>query len=118
MSSKYIYVNVFLDISCLPCLKVSDIERYAKTYSLDHNTIKDKIPMQLRFTPTNGVSYFKGVNSINALPQGLLQYLPIFADALTELGTTNKSIDQFQKDIQSSTGGLSVSNIIIPNHSG
>lgn len=47
------------DLSCLPTLKVSDINREMEKNPLQHGKI-GSIPVQWREAPTNGLTYFRG----------------------------------------------------------
>ncbi|KAF9410818.1 Mitochondrial presequence protease [Podila epigama] len=104
------------DVSCLPTLKVEDISKKAKTYALEHSAV-NSVPVQWRPTSTNGITYFRGISAIPGLTPELKQYLPLFADALTSLGTHKRSMSDIDDDIRLYTGGIRVSPFLSTNHS-
>lgn len=67
------------DVSCLPTLKVDDISKKAKTFSLEHSAV-GSVPVQWRPTSTNGITYFRGISVIPGLTPEQKQYLPLFTD--------------------------------------
>jgi len=67
------------DVSCLPTLKVEDISKKMKTFSLEHSAISS-VPVQWRPTLTNGITYFRGISAIPGLTPEQKQYLPLFTD--------------------------------------
>uniref|UniRef100_A0A5F8HD28 Presequence protease, mitochondrial n=1 Tax=Monodelphis domestica TaxID=13616 RepID=A0A5F8HD28_MONDO len=71
------------DASCLPALKVSDIERTISFTELDIALAADEIPVQYCAQPTNGVVYFRAFSSLNTLPEELRPYVPLFCSVLT-----------------------------------
>jgi Zn-dependent M16 (insulinase) family peptidase len=67
------------DLSCLPTLKIQDISPKTKIYQLEHSALNGA-PVQWRSTATNGITYFRGINTIPALTAELKKYLPLFTD--------------------------------------
>lgn len=105
------------DLSSLPTLTVDDIPVKAEAHPVEKDTLKG-IPIQWRIAPTNGVTYFTAVSSLNGLPSHLRPYVPLFADALSSLGTTNKSASDFEDEVNLKTDGIRGSVHIATNPSG
>uniref|UniRef100_A0A8C3XUQ9 Presequence protease, mitochondrial n=1 Tax=Chelydra serpentina TaxID=8475 RepID=A0A8C3XUQ9_CHESE len=71
------------DTSCLPALKVSDIEPTIPFTELEMALAADEIPVQYCAQPTNGMVYFRAVSSLNTLPEELKPYVPLFCSVIT-----------------------------------
>ncbi|TID13551.1 hypothetical protein CANINC_004909 [Pichia inconspicua] len=97
------------DLSCLPTVNVSDIDREARFLKINTQVI-NSVPIQSRLSPkTNGLTYFRGVKCISAeeLDTDMIKYLPLFSSCLTNLGTESKSMADLEDEIKLHTGGLS-----------
>jgi len=105
------------DISSLPTLTVKDIPVKGETHATEKETIGE-IPVQWRIAPTNGITYLTATSSLSGLPGHLRPYVPLFADALSSLGTKTKSASEFEDEINLKTDGLRGSVSISANHSG
>ncbi|KAK9456922.1 peptidase M16C associated-domain-containing protein [Dipodascopsis uninucleata] len=97
------------DLSCLPTLEVKDIPKSLDSVELQYEKSKNDVPVQWRVAPTNGLTYFRALLSLEELPQDLHPYLPLFADALTNLGTNLHSMAELEEEIKRKTGGISAS---------
>ncbi|KAK9237701.1 peptidase M16C associated-domain-containing protein [Lipomyces kononenkoae] len=97
------------DLSCLPTLHVEDIPVASAIDALEHTTTSADVPVQWRITPTNGLTYFRALASLQDLPQDLHPYLPLFAESLTNLGTKSRSMASLEDEIKLKTGGISAS---------
>lgn len=95
------------NLDCLPTLNVEDIPRSKARVKLDHT--KNPYPIQWRLAPTNGLTYFHSIASLEGLPHEYYPYLPLFTSALTFLGTKTKSMGQLEDEIKLKTGGLDFS---------
>uniref|UniRef100_A0A8C5V7E1 Presequence protease, mitochondrial n=1 Tax=Microcebus murinus TaxID=30608 RepID=A0A8C5V7E1_MICMU len=71
------------DASCLPALKVSDIEPTMPVTELRVVLAAGDTPVQYCAQPTNGVVYFRAFSSLNTLPEELRPYVPLFCSVLT-----------------------------------
>ncbi|XP_044770958.1 presequence protease, mitochondrial isoform X6 [Neomonachus schauinslandi] len=71
------------DASCLPALKVSDIEPSVPLTELEVALAAGKTPVQYCAQPTNGVVYFRAFASLHTLPEELRPYVPLFCSVLT-----------------------------------
>uniref|UniRef100_A0A8C0BZM3 Pitrilysin metalloproteinase 1 n=1 Tax=Buteo japonicus TaxID=224669 RepID=A0A8C0BZM3_9AVES len=105
------------DTSCLPALKVSDIEPKIPFTVLETTLTADEIPVQYCAQPTNGVVYFRAVSSLNTLPEELKPYVPLFCNVITKLGCGALDYREQAQKIELKTGGMSVSPHIIPDDS-
>ncbi|KAM9307679.1 presequence protease, mitochondrial [Gastrophryne carolinensis] len=70
------------DVSCLPALKVSDIEPTIP-YTEVNVAYAGEVPVQYCAQPTNGMVYFRAVSSLNTLPEELKPYVPLFCSVVT-----------------------------------
>ncbi|ELW71643.1 Presequence protease, mitochondrial [Tupaia chinensis] len=71
------------DASCLPALKVSDIEPTIPHTELAVALAAGETPVQYCAQPTNGMVYFRAFSSLNTLPEELRPYVPLFCSVLT-----------------------------------
>uniref|UniRef100_A0AAZ3RNE3 Presequence protease, mitochondrial n=1 Tax=Oncorhynchus tshawytscha TaxID=74940 RepID=A0AAZ3RNE3_ONCTS len=70
------------DASCLPALKVSDIEPTIAVTPVEMGTAGG-VPVQYCEQPTNGMVYFRAMCSLNTLPEDLKLYVPLFCSVIT-----------------------------------
>ncbi|ODV83677.1 hypothetical protein CANARDRAFT_29675 [[Candida] arabinofermentans NRRL YB-2248] len=102
------------DVSCLPTLSVSDINRDGESVRVDTKSFSGT-ELQTRLSPkTNGLTYFRALKTLTAdsLPLDLVKYLPLFSDCLTNLGTKSKSMATIEDEIKLYTGGLNSSTFV------
>ncbi|XP_060104091.1 presequence protease, mitochondrial [Heteronotia binoei] len=97
------------DTSCLPALKVSDIEPRITFTELETSLTAEDVPVQYCAQPTNGMVYFRAVSSLNTLPEELRPYVPLFCSVITKMGCGALSYREQAQEIDLKTGGLSVS---------
>lgn len=96
------------DSSCLPSLKVGDINpEYSGTSLLDIKL--GDIPVQVSVQPTNEVSYFRAMLDTSVVPADLKPYLPVFTSVLTKMGTSSLNYADLDTAVELSTGGLAAS---------
>ncbi|XP_038611635.1 presequence protease, mitochondrial [Tachyglossus aculeatus] len=105
------------DASCLPALKVSDIEPTIPFTELDTALAAGEVPIQYCAQPTNGVVYFRAFSSLNTLPEELRPYVPLFCSVLTKMGCGVYDYREQAQQIELKTGGMSVSPHVIPDDS-
>lgn len=100
------------DASCLPALKVSDVE---PTIPLTPVTMGSAggVPFQLCEQPTNGLVYFRAMCSLNSIPEELRLYVPLFCCVITKMGCGTMDYRQQAQQMELRTGGMSVSTQII-----
>ncbi|CAL3963212.1 unnamed protein product [Diplocarpon coronariae] len=94
------------DLSCLPTLHVKDIPRRKEKVEVRDSKIGD-VSVQWREAPTNGLTYFRAVNTFENLPEELRALIPLFTDCIMRLGTKDMSMEQLEDLIKLKTGGVS-----------
>lgn len=102
------------DASCLPALKVSDIEPTIPITPVQIGTAGG-VPVQYCEQPTNGLVYFRAMCSLNTLPEDLRLYVPLFCNVLTKMGCGALDYRQQAQQMELRTGGMSVSTQVIPD---
>ncbi|KAK4043494.1 Metalloenzyme, LuxS/M16 peptidase-like protein [Parachaetomium inaequale] len=95
------------DLSCLPSVHVQDIPRQKEPVVLRNETVGD-VKLQLREAPTNGLTYFRAINTLENLPDELRSLIPLFTDSIMRLGTKDMTMEQLEDLIKLKTGGVSV----------
>ncbi|XP_053507723.1 presequence protease, mitochondrial isoform X1 [Ictalurus furcatus] len=95
------------DTSCLPALKVSDIEPTIPHTSVQMGTAGG-VPVQYCEQPTNGMVYFRAMCNLNTLPEDLKIYVPLFCNIITKLGCGKLDYRQQAQKMELKTGGMSV----------
>uniref|UniRef100_A0A8D0GC63 Presequence protease, mitochondrial n=1 Tax=Sphenodon punctatus TaxID=8508 RepID=A0A8D0GC63_SPHPU len=96
------------DTSCLPALKISDIEPRISFTELDISLSAEEVPIQYCAQPTNGMVYFRVVSSLNTLPEELKPYVPLFCNIITKMGCGALNYREQAQQIELKTGGMSV----------
>ncbi|GJN75036.1 mitochondrial presequence protease [Purpureocillium lilacinum] len=95
------------DLGCLPTVHVKDIPR-----SIDPVVVRDQVlagtPIQWHEAPTNGLTYFRAINTLENLPDDLRELIPLFTDSIMRLGTKDMTMEQLEDLIKLKTGGVSV----------
>src|SRR5256885_14317913 len=66
------------DLSSLPTLTLKDIPVKGEEHPVEIEKV-DRVPVQWRIAPTNGITYFRALSSLKGLPSHLRPYLPLFA---------------------------------------
>lgn len=96
------------DLSCLPTVYVKDIPRTKPPVELRIENTTAPAGVQWREAPTNGLTYFRAINSLDGLPDDLRAMIPLFSSAIMRLGTKDKTMEQLEDLIKLKTGGVSV----------
>ncbi|KAI4130794.1 MAG: hypothetical protein LQ338_001566 [Usnochroma carphineum] len=96
------------NLSCLPSVHVSDIPRQMERKTVRDSKVEDVV-VQWREASTNGLTYFRAINTLEGLPAELRLLMPLFADTLMRLGTKEKTMEQLEDLINLKTGGIAVS---------
>ena len=95
------------DLSCLPTVHVKDIPRTTEPVVVrDENA--SGLQIQWREAPTNGLTYFRAINTLENVPDELRELIPLFTDSIMRLGTKDMSMEQLEDLIKLKTGGVSV----------
>ncbi|CAK6968750.1 presequence protease%2C mitochondrial [Scomber scombrus] len=100
------------DASCLPAVKVSDIEPTIPVTPVQIGTAGG-VPVQYCEQPTNGLVYFRAMCSLNTLPEELRLYVPLFCSVITKMGCGALDYRQQSQQMELRTGGMSVSTQVI-----
>ncbi|KAI9648147.1 Mitochondrial presequence protease [Ciborinia camelliae] len=95
------------DLSCLPTVHVKDIPRQDEKIELRDSKV-DNVNVQWREAPTNGLTYFRAINTFENLPEELRAYIPLFTDSIMRLGTKDMTMEQLEDLMKLKTGGVSV----------
>uniref|UniRef100_A0A8C7LAP9 Pitrilysin metalloproteinase 1 n=1 Tax=Oncorhynchus kisutch TaxID=8019 RepID=A0A8C7LAP9_ONCKI len=104
------------DASCLPALKVSDIEPTIAVTPVEMGTAGG-VPVQYCEQPTNGMVYFRAMCSLNTLPEDLKLYVPLFCSVITKMGCGGLDYRQQAQQMELKTGGMSISTSVNPDYS-
>lgn len=102
------------DLSCLPTVHVKDIPRQQETYELRDSKV-DNVNVQWREAPTNGLTYFRAVNTFDNLPEELRSLIPLFTDCIMRLGTKDMTMEQLEDLMKLKTGGVNVGYYATPS---
>ncbi|KAI0188404.1 Metalloenzyme, LuxS/M16 peptidase-like protein [Astrocystis sublimbata] len=102
------------DLSCLPSVHVRDIPR-GKEPVIVRDEVLDGTKIQWREAPTNGLTYFRAINTFENLPDDLRSLIPLFTDSIMRLGTKDMTMEQLEDSIKLKTGGISVSYMTTPS---
>ncbi|OQR82492.1 metalloprotease family M16C [Achlya hypogyna] len=103
--------NKVPDVDCLPTLTLADIPR-------EHpKLVTETRGPQLQFVPqsTNELTYFRLKFDTSGVPAELKPYLPFFASVLGQLGTSQLSFQELATTVQSISGGVSASTLLVPD---
>ncbi|XP_028987098.1 presequence protease, mitochondrial [Betta splendens] len=104
------------DASCLPALKVSDIQPTIPITPVQIDTTGGR-SVQYCEQPTNSLVYFRAMCSLNSLPEDLRLYVPLFCSIITKMGCGALDYRQQAQQMELRTGGMSVSTQVIPDSS-
>lgn len=95
------------DLSCLPTVHVKDIPRSTEPVIV-RDEVQSGTPIQWHAAPTNGLTYFRAINTLENLPDELRELVPLFTDSIMRLGTKDMNMEQLEDLIKLSTGGVSI----------
>jgi hypothetical protein len=98
------------DLSCLPCLEISDISKEIKKESPDKVSNDKKIYYYDK--PTSEIFYFTSLFGTGHLPADLLEYVPLFTFLVPRTGTKKRNYIDFTRKIDAVTGGFGLSPVV------
>ncbi len=98
------------DLARIPTLTIADLDRHGKTIPTDELRVGGA-PLLFHDLFTNGVVYLDLAFDLRALPPELLPFVPLFARALTEMGTAKEDFVRLVQRIGRETGGIGASAI-------
>ncbi|TAQ85871.1 hypothetical protein B7494_g5820 [Chlorociboria aeruginascens] len=93
------------DLSCLPTVYVKDIPRQKEAIEIRDSEI-NSVNVQWREAPTNGLTYFRAVNTFRDLPEELRALIPLFTDSIMRLGTRDTTMEQLEDLMKLKTGEI------------
>ena len=96
------------DLSCLPTVHVKDIPRQQQKNVVRDSSLGD-VKIQWREASTNGLTYFRAINTFEGLPSELRTLVPLFTDAIMRLGTKDQTMEELEDLIKLKTGGINLS---------
>ncbi|KOS17100.1 Mitochondrial presequence protease [Escovopsis weberi] len=102
------------DLSCLPTVHAKDIPRSKEPVAV-RDEVSDGISIQWREAPTNGLTYFRAIHTLQNLPDELRELIPLFTDCIMRLGTKDMTTEQLEDLIKLKTGGVSVGYHLTPS---
>ncbi|EQC29745.1 hypothetical protein SDRG_12517 [Saprolegnia diclina VS20] len=108
--TKWVQAHV-PDVDCLPTLTLQDIP-------LQHPKLTTETRgVNIQFVPqsTNELTYFRLKFDTSRVPTELKPYLPFFASVLGQLGTSQLSFQDLATTVQSISGGVSASTLLVPD---
>ncbi|MCC6975858.1 MAG: insulinase family protein [Anaerolineae bacterium] len=97
----------------LPALHLNDLDRVNKTIPREIENA-DGVPVIYHDLFTNGIAYVDIGFNLFALPAEYLPLVPLFSDALLELGTIKEDYIKLTQRIGQKTGGINVSTLTSP----
>lgn len=95
------------DLSCLPTVYVKDIPRQKEAVEVRDETAHGTT-IQWHEATTNGLTYFRAINTLENLPDELRVLIPLFTDSIMRLGTKDMTMEQLEDLIKLKTGGVSI----------
>lgn len=93
------------DLARVPTLTLKDLDRQGKTIPSEERAAGGA-PLLFHDLFTNGIVYLDLAFDLKALPAELLPYVPLFARALTEMGTEREDFVRLVQRIGRDTGGI------------
>ena len=96
------------DVSCLPSVHITDIPRQMERKAVRDSALGD-VKVQWREASTNGLTYFRAINTLAGLSSELRMLIPLFNDSIMRLGTKDKTMEQLEDLIKLKTGGINTS---------
>ncbi|HMQ34004.1 MAG TPA: insulinase family protein [Chloroflexaceae bacterium] len=93
------------DLAKIPTLKIADLDRQGKTIPTEEREAGGA-PLLFHDLFTNKIVYLDLAFDLRALPAELLPFVPLFARALTEMGTAKEDFVRLVQRIGRDTGGV------------
>ena len=89
----------------IPSLRLEDLEKESPTIPIEELRLAG-VPVLYHDLVTNGIAYIDLAMDLHVVPQELLPYVPLFADALTDIGTEDEDYVRLSQRIGRKTGGI------------
>ena len=106
--------NTKEDASVLPTLHLHEIDREIKREVVS-NTLIDNIPIQFSEQPTNEVAYIKMMSFLDAVPEEMKLYVPLFTNVITKMGAGVMDYKELSHQAELHTGGLNAATHVSMN---
>eukprot|EP01134_Creolimax_fragrantissima_P007471 CFRG7471T1 len=107
------------DLSCLPSLGISDIERKINTVVTNSTSLSingtNSVKIQTCEQPTNQMTYMRAVFSTEHVPAHLKPYIPLFCRVLPSLGAGSRDYRELGLCTKLWTGGIHLSPLVVQN---
>ncbi|RHY45526.1 hypothetical protein DYB34_010902 [Aphanomyces astaci] len=99
-------------VHCLPTLTLYDIPVDQPRLDVEYRAASD-----IQFIPqtTNELTYIRMKFDISAVPEDLRWFIPLFSAMLGQLGTSKYKFDEIGTVLQTVSGGVSCSHLILPD---
>ncbi|MCB9480376.1 MAG: insulinase family protein [Desulfobacteraceae bacterium] len=98
------------DLSCLPCLEISDISKEVKTDNPDK--VSENKNIFYYDKPTSEIFYFTSIFGTGHLPKELMEYVPIFTFLVSRTGTKQRDYIDFTRKVDAVTGGFGLAPLV------
>jgi Zn-dependent M16 (insulinase) family peptidase len=92
-------------LATIPSLDLADLPARNALIPLEERRV-DSTPLLFHELDTAGIAYFTLLLPLNAVPQRLIPLVPLYARALTEMGTQRRDFAALGMRIAAKTGGL------------
>ena len=92
-------------LAAIPCLELADLPERNTPIPLEERGTAS-LPILFHELDTSGIAYLELLLPLNAVPQRLMPLIPLFARALTEMGTQRRDFAELGLRIAAKTGGL------------
>jgi Zn-dependent M16 (insulinase) family peptidase len=92
-------------LAAIPNLELADLPARNTPIPLEERRL-DALPVVFHDLDTSGIAYVELLFPLSAVPQRLIPLVPLFARALTEMGTQNRDFAALGMRIAAKTGGL------------
>ena len=103
------------DVECLPTLTISDIPSTIMVDTPVEQAAVKGTPVQWNLpSTTNEVTYLRGKFNLHGLPSELEPYVGLFTSTFAALGAGTMNHEELTTYMESISGGLSASSIMVP----
>ena len=92
-------------LASIPSLRLADLPKRNTLIPLEERRIASR-PVLFHDLDTSGIAYLELLLPLTAVPQRLIPLVPLFARALTEMGTRRRDFAALGMRIAAKTGGL------------
>ncbi|KNC81627.1 hypothetical protein SARC_06065 [Sphaeroforma arctica JP610] len=105
------------DLSCLPTLRVEDIERKIHQVAREKRSLSTSkgasVDTQFCEQPTNQMTYMRTIFNTQNVPAHLKPYIPLFCSVLPSLGAGSRDYRELGQKTKLWTGGIRLSPLLV-----